>query len=456
MRKKNHGRTSGRRQPTARKSGEHQPLSAQAQKWLEEARTSLTQGGGSAADDNRLVAALAQLHDSEILPVTSQLAATTGAQSLSLLQCMAAQDDPRLSYAATEALGMVEELEAAAILGGIHQNSADKRLRKLARRSLMRLRSLGLEVEPFLPGREDSFDTTQIFSSTPSAWVSTISGAGDQMVIYSRMVPLEGHCAMHVMTNDKLGITFCTGGRTSRRRLLLGIDQMAERREFFFVQVEPDYAAYLLNCARELHEVLHGLLPKEFVSLNSLLNVPEVAANPVDVHSMLKVEESAGEAAGNEKPELILREEEFTLWLLSRENVQKCLQEIAEIEHGWVVTSEHVKEERIKNVLNSATDFIFSMGERRFYQARLEKMAYLLHLMGKTDTARHALAIAEMLGDETREAHTIPFARLLLTRSILYYSEKRAQPHEFEQEEEDEHRVILPEDIATMLRSTVP
>jgi hypothetical protein len=96
------------------------------------------------------------------------------------------------------------------------------------------------------------------------------------------------------------------------------------------------------------------------------------------------------------------------------------------------------------------------MGERRIYQARLEKMAYLLHLRGKTDTARHALAIAEMLGDETREAHTIPFARLLLTRSILYYSEKRAQPHEFEQEEEDEHRVILPEDIATMLRSTVP
>jgi len=457
MRKKRYGGT-----PDKKRTGKSTPkadreLSLDAQSWLHDAKTCLNGGQGTVDDDSRLVAALAQLEAAEVPVAVRELTQATGEQSLPLLQYMTTQDEPNLSYAATDALGLVAELEAAAILGGVHRNSSNKQLRKRARKSLTRLKSLGLDVDSFLEDTGESFAISHLPSTTPNAWVSTIDGAGNQLVIYSKIVPMEGLYALHAVTNDKLGIVSGTGGRTSKRQLRHFNTHVSSEDEVELLEVDPEYARYLLTVARKLNTATDTPVPSDYVSLSFLLGDEEIAGNPVDIDSLLSANGSIGDADDGRKPEAILRENAFALWSLPHEISHKYVEQIKEIDEGWVITSGDVEEDRIKNLLNSATDFIFSMEERQLYRARLANMAYLLHLQDKPDVARDALQVAEMLGDESREAHLIPFARALVAGSIVADYDRHcvADEPDNDEDEEEQQILLLSDDTVKILRSTV-
>jgi len=227
--------------------------------------------------------------------------------------------------------------------------------------------------------------------------------------------------------------------------------------EVELLEVDPEYARYLLTVARKLNTATDTPVPSDYVSLSFLLGDEEIAGNPVDIDSLLSANGSIGDADDGRKPEAILRENAFALWSLPHEISHKYVEQIKEIEEGWVITSGDVEEDRIKNLLNSATDFIFSMEERQLYRARLANMAYLLHLQDKPDVARDALQVAEMLGDESREAHLIPFARALVAGSIVADYDRHcvADEPDNDEDEEEQQILLLSDDTVKILRSTV-
>lgn len=430
-------------------------LSSKAREWLDEASKSLQEGSGTASEDSRLVEALSQLPAPDSAAVVRQLAKDTGELALPLIQYMTTVGEPSLSLAATDALGLIPELDAAAILGGLQRATSDKALRKTARKSLMRLKSLGLEVDDFLEATGETFDVSQLTPDTASGWVSNVDGAGNQMVIFSKSVPLEGPYVMHVITNDKLGIEACMGGRSSRSQVKLFIEQLEAEGEVHIVSVDPDYARHIIRTAQSLNEVTHTPLPQDYLSISFLLGDADDSFTVPDVYSLLQFDSATIGAEDVANSAKVLESADFKSWSLPHDTTHKYVDEIREIEAGWVVTSQDVKKDRFISLLKSATDFVFSMGERQLFKGRLERMAYYLYLKGNEDLARESLKVGAIMVNESLEAQDIPFARHFVARSIVMDIEAHKEGGlPAEETPEEEKKIEIPNETVDILRAS--
>jgi hypothetical protein len=96
----------------------------------------------------------------------------------------------------------------------------------------------------------------------------------------------------------------------------------------------------------------------------------------------------------------------FHSWLPGQEDIAPWLEKLAEVQDSPLVLSDQQKQVRIDVLLDEATRALYPAESRGDWGRRLRSMAYYLHLTGRQEDCRAALAAADDLAEPDRSALT--------------------------------------------------
>ncbi len=103
--------------------------------------------------------------------------------------------------------------------------------------------------------------------------------------------------------------------------------------------------------------------------------------------------------------------------VLMMEKTREYSERAMEVMNSVIVTSDIVREERLRKIIDDFISHEFSKDMMDAYRRRLEETAYLFVLDNKMDYARSAFRVA-LLMESDSDLGTIPFIRDLVGRSI--------------------------------------
>ncbi|RMF93659.1 MAG: hypothetical protein D6736_01385 [Nitrospinota bacterium] len=323
----------------------------------------------------------------------------------------------------------------AQFLQRLVQQSAHKEVQKAARRALHALRSAGITVEPVSPPSPVKPVLEKPRFSIQSARTSPIDGMGSRAIWLARSKPFGGYNVVHLIINDRTGITDCMGAPVSKKEFPVLLQEL-QNDAFPLVEIDPAYCQHLIAEAHQRNLSSGTEVPREYFQLREIIGEPERSFPQPIIYQELDAEEIAAQPHHLFHSADLLNEKEFQSWYLPPEVIEKHLPRLQDMEESPIIVSPATQQEREEDALKAILEEFFDVETTRLYQRRLEEMAYLLLRLGKEEEARKAfaaaLAISEKVGKDLFE---IPFFRKMVERS--FFKEERP-------EEEDRGNLIVP------------
>lgn len=316
------------------------------------------------------------------------------------------------------ALGQQRSAEAGRVLAAVAAQAPDRDVRKAARRELHKLRGAGLAVpEPRVVTGEAAVRPVPQ-PRFAEFWATPSDPRGTRVAWLVVEQPLGGIGLGVALLNDLRGLEDFRYDQATRKRFSNLIrDWRAEHGEPGLLQLPLDYGRALLSEALQLNAESGTPLPEDWQLVQALFGPlpgpPERAlaydeVPPIELYLRPDYLERAEE---------LLEEPEFRLWFFPLTDVEPFAREYQQAQESVIILSGESKEERLKRILEQATNALFTPPIRRAYRRRLEENAYYLLRSDRPRPARLALAAAQELGSD-RPAARNPFAVALVRRAI--------------------------------------
>jgi hypothetical protein len=143
----------------------------------------------------------------------------------------------------------------------------------------------------------------------------------------------------------------------------------------------------------------------------------EVVSSP-HVYNLLDEKEIVEDPILLRTSDSLLEVQPFVTWRLSEGLVQSFVEKIKELSESRLVISQSVQMERTAQIHREAAAEIFTPELRQHYRRLLEETALLLHLTGRPQEAKRALAVAIDLENEIGLLTEDNFILGLVKRSI--------------------------------------
>jgi hypothetical protein len=248
-----------------------------------------------------------------------------------------------------------------------------------------------------------------------NAYVSYYDPVGIRLLIMGIRPPGRPLLRMIWAISQEKGIQDSYVTRLSKRGFEEWIDEFRLEKEGIF-QIDPAHCRYVANEAYEKTSQSGTSLPDGIgIYVETVKNMPDPPERPI-------IYEFMEEAKAKSDPAAVLMSENLLdlvecAWRLDGERVGEYAERVVEVMSSVIVTSDIVREERLRKIVDDYIAAEFSGDMIHAYRRRLEETAYLFVLDSKMDYARSAFSVA-LLMNSGSNLGTIPFIRGLIERSI--------------------------------------
>ncbi len=355
---------------------------------------------------------LARHRSADLMAVLEDYVRERGERSLPALSYLVRCGDDNVSLAAIHALGLVVSEETVQLLQHI-ETSSGKEARRAARRSLYRLASAGLKVEP-QPQRPwlgpdvltpyKAYATGLIDGHLRLYWVA-----------FQR--PLGGLATTFVQADYQLGPTDAFNSDMSQRAFERKIHELQGREDrYLWAELPFAYACHRLLQSGQLAVEAGKDLPASLQRVTRMLESHAQSPDGHPVYSLVSqaevklVPDFLAESAN-----LLATFGEFVWGTHPPVDLDEEIQELSRAQESRVVLGPEAQQQRTEAVLARAFSRVFLGNLRAQWQLKLEDLAHNLALLGRDRFAKQALAVAVALRDVTEtELRQVPLLKALI------------------------------------------
>lgn len=331
-------------------------------------------------------------------------------------------------------LGALASDESAALLRRLEQESADKRVRKEAKRALYRLEQRGVRVpEPLVPAAP-----LPAVGPSLEGYLSAVDGRGDQLVWLLR-AQAGGVAHMFAVINDPQGLREAALNPVTRKALKSLRQSLERQHELRLVEVDWRYADFLMHRAFGWARARGTRMVGDYPALRlQLTRHPAAESMPPIALARLGAAALADEAGRLAQSAGLLEEPELRTWFRTAEELAPFLEELASVKDSPLVLNQVQQQERFDEVIVRAIDTVFGGEMQSSWARRLSEMANYFALTRRLDRAAQAVAVARALaaGGAPRD---IPFCAHLVRASLAFFFQQTLE----QQEEQSKTSLVL-------------
>ena len=313
-------------------------------------------------------------------------------------------DSPAWDVHLMAALGTLRHPAIPRLLAGLFGEARDKVRRKALKKTLHLLQTRGVAVAAdLLPREAASLGAPR--PGTIKALVSPVFGNGDSYVILEGPPGILGANFLVSRVSDTGGLSECVLLSLNRKQQTEFWEQFREQGLDQWFAPPPAYAVRLLEEAYQRRP--DNDAGYRYAALREKIfrhwGAPEAAP---DLEQALPPVSSGERHRLLEDSRKLAVDPLFHSWIPEEADIAPWLEKLAEVENSPLVLSDQQKQVRIDALLDEATRALFPAESRGDWGRRLRAMAYYLHLAGRQEDSRAALAAAADLAEPERSALT--------------------------------------------------
>ena len=342
------------------------------------------------------------------------------------------EKDPQTAGKLAELMVAIRDKMTGRLLRRMFEVTANKRARRIIKRSLYRLKGKGIPVEEILSDKGRSI-LRPLQAEPKEGYASGIDVLGYRFLWLIIPHPGRGLTVMHGIVSDREGIINFSQEEMTRKGFRSFFEEVQEKNPFPSVEVDSSYVAFLFTQGYQLNLQEKKNLPQDYLRAKSEIEGVKKEYPRALIYSYLRADEIGGDDRMLRKGGDLLKADIFSSWRIEEEQIRPYADEVWEAEESKIVLNPTQKEARFQGIYQKALSELFS-GERRFlYQRRLEEMAYVLFKLGREEEAKISLAVAMDLEKPLNPIQPDPFLFQLVVKSIFSllaeaYEKKSKEP----------------------------
>jgi hypothetical protein len=336
--------------------------------------------------------------------VAELVAALESGTDLAALQNLLTPEpqDPDWDVRLMAALGALRHPAIPALLVALFAGATDKPRRKALKKTLHLLKTKGVAVpNDLLPKEEISIGAPR--PGIAAAFVTPIFGNGESYVILEGPPEVLRGNFLVSLINDREGFRECVLLNLKRKQEAEFWDHFREQGLGDLFSLPPAYAVSMLEAAFTAHPDSPGA--SQYGALRERIfqhwGRPETAP---ELESALPAVNPGERTRLLDASLKLALDPLFNSWLPGPEEITPWLTKLQEVQDSPLVLSDQQKQIRSDAVLEEATQALYPPETRADWSRRLKITAYYLHLLGREDDSRTALAAAADLADPERGA----------------------------------------------------
>lgn len=317
-------------------------------------------------------------------------------------------------------LGRIASTEAATTLQRL-ESSADKLVRKEAKRSLYRLEQKGITVAP----APSEAPVRREIEPSIGGYVSAVDGNGDQLVWLTRS---QGGVLFHAFAviNDPDGLKEVDLAETTRRGLRAMRSDLEQRHGVGLVEVDWQYADFLIDRAfRTAKE--QGRSGGDYPGIRARFTREPVVDGTSYVRDRIGAASVTADPEHLVQSETLLQQPELRSLLFRMEDVESYIEDWIGIVDSPLVLSDDQKRERIDELGERAVADLFGGEAKAMWVRRVESLALVFHESKRFAQAKQALAAALALEGSERGGVGVPVLEALTRTCLAFYSHMALQ-----------------------------
>ncbi len=354
---------------------------------------------------------------------------------LALLETLQGQEE-KLDEVLASAVGFWNSPQAAALLRRMAAATPSKGVAKAIRRSIFRIKSMGMPVEEMADGSKPFFQPPRLGSA--EGFLSPIDSIGSRMILlFVPQIP-QGLIATNTLINDLEGIVDFSAFEASRKQAHEYLEALQKESPFKLLAADSKYCLGLIMEAHEIGQKKGRTPLPEFLKVRPLMGTPPPLPLQPIIYQSINEEEAKSRPDLLDRSGSLFQASSFESWVLSDEEMGKYLRLVKEASASRLVLSPYQKEARLQDLYRQAVQELFDEPKRRLYRRRLEEMAYCLLQEGKDPEARLSLTAAVGLEKESGLLTPHPFLLELVKRSL-----EALMAREEEEEKKKESELII-------------
>lgn len=354
--------------------------------------------------------------------------------------------DGALDEAVVSRLADAPDAEAIAALRAIG-DTADKPLRKLARRTLHRLRSSGVEVQPreAIAGSPFSLDIVPDTRGEASAFMTGIDGNGGRIAWLLAPSPKGGLRLLEAVVDDSEGLHKAEVLTVTRTGFREHLQRLRSNPGILVAQTTLEHVASVVQAAAELSRSAGTELPAAYSSwcddfAAALFDEPPASAPAAPIYEQISLQQVREDPDALRESSTLLGEPAFANWAFGGPAAEQAARGVRSAETSQLVVDDEQRKQQVENAIGAVAE-AFDAGLRACYRQRLEEMSLALWTTKRRDLARLALAAAVGFTEIDDLYSDHPFARALIQRGVMVaYQSVR----ENEEQPESESRIVRP------------
>jgi hypothetical protein len=326
--------------------------------------------------------------------------------------------DPQAAGRLAELVVTIPDQLTARLLHRIFEETQDKKVRKIIKRSLYRLQGKGIAVEEISSNPERSI-LRPLQTDPREGFASGIDFLGHRLLWLIIPHPGRGLTVMHGIVSDSEGIVNFSQEEMTRKGFRNFFEEVQGKNQIPVVEMEPPYVAFLFAQAYQTTLETKGIPSQDYLRAKSEIeNVKKDYGKPL-IYPLLHADAIAGDDRLLGKGGDLLKADVFSGWRIEEEQIRPYADEVWEAEGSKIVLNPAQKEARFQGVYQKALTELFSGERRLWYQRRLEEMAYLLLKLKREEEAKISLAVAMDLEKPLNPIQPNPFLFQLVVKSIF-------------------------------------
>ena len=319
------------------------------------------------------------------------------------------------------------------------KETKDKELSKSIKKTLYRLKNMGIEVVLHEPAAPAPPQKKRIPLPSPSAYATTIDPLGERLIVAVKSKTEQELLILQFLINDQKGINDLIASTAAQKDFTAYLNKIKATREIAMVEIDLDYCHFLITESSRKNHASGTRIPESFFLWKKMFARPERELEQAAIYMLLSAEEiRSQEFLLNQSPSLI-EKYESTFWLLEWKLLVDCYKEVYEVENSLLVLSEPQKKARMNEIVQKTARLFFDDGNRLLFQRRLEEIAYIFWESGQKEDAKVAFAAALAFSPEGVSSDKHPFALQTVTKNFSFLKEQSQK-----EKRSESGRIVLP------------
>jgi hypothetical protein len=308
------------------------------------------------------------------------------------------------------------------LLLALKERFNEKNVNRAIRRSVFKLGRKGISTDAF--HTEDAMTSTILKppeKERPLCYVGPVNGMGIRTVAVILHRGGKDFGTGFGIVSDKEGFhefLFRTLSKKSAKELK---EQFAAEAGPF-VDTSLAHGATILEEAYQRQLSLNTRVPKDYLELRPwLLKEAGLLERPM-IYDLIPGTITSGYILTNAAIKDLLKDPLMETWLIELDAIRPFMEDMYRVNESPIVLTPIQKAARMREIQDKCLAEIFTAEERQRLKGRLEEMAYIFLKLGQEETAKMALAAAQITDQTVTALKANPVIETLLQRSLALYT----------------------------------